>query len=120
MAHVVVGMDNSRRAAVTIVTRGDITGRLRCPHVVLYGNTQIEVARGVLVTRVTGTRQSGWVVCDAATHLADVHSVLALGGLVEGGLAACSSLPDGLVLVVAPKEVADELADVHGAAWLLE
>lgn len=35
-------------------------------------------------------------------------------------LAACSSLPDGQVLVVAPQEFADELVDVHGPGWIME
>lgn len=122
MAHagVVVGMDTGRQGGVAVVARTDITRVLRSPQVVVYGDTEVQVALSVIVTRVTGSRDRGWALCDAPTHLAEIHSVLALAGMVEGGLAGCSSLPDGQVLVVAPQEVADELADVHGAAWLME
>lgn len=113
-----VGVGVGGPDAVVVVARTELRGVLACAQVVVFGSVEVGVAAGVVLTRVTGTRGAGWEVADAPTHMAEVQRMLAVGGPVEGVLGVCSRLPDGVVLVVAPGDVLQELADLYGAVWL--
>lgn len=110
---VLLGISGSE-AVVAVVPASEISGRLHCPQVVLLGNMDIECESGVVVTRVTGTRTAGWDLSDTATNQAEIYSAIATSGMATGVLAACRSLPEGIVVVLGNQDLANELADVEG------
>lgn len=73
----------------------------------------VSVGDGVVVTRITGTRTTGWAMCDAATNPA---GVVAHGGVfdVDGVLGACARLPEWIVLVVCTSRMVEMMEGMEG------
>lgn len=59
-------------------------------------------------------RQGWWACYGTPAAVADIRTLLVLRGVPVVVLVACSSLPDGVVLVVVPQEVAEGLEGASG------
>lgn len=85
---------------------------LCCPQVVVL-DMDGSVGDGVVVTRITGTRTTGWAMYDAARNPA---GVVAHGAEFDGDgvLGACAQLPEVIVLVVCMPRMVEMMEGMKG------